>query len=80
MSESIVRKRKWFWSWQDERQEAWLAMMVVGLAMFKRFPGRHPSWVVALFMVVFTVAILFAALNAVMIQSRIKELKQGQPL
>lgn len=183
MNETMVRKRKWFWSWQDERQEAWLsemsqqglhlkelgyfgayrfepgpprhyayrmdfinqkrsddyfqfiedagwehlgtlagwqywrkesaegestelftdseskiqkyqrlmvglvsstpalmAMMVVGLAMFKRFPGRHPSWFVGLFVSVFLFSVLFAALNAVMVQSRIKELKRSTPI
>ncbi len=180
MKETIVRRRRWFWSWQDEKQEAWLAemsrqglhltalgyfgsywfekgpprsyayrldfndrkktddyfqfiqdagwehlgtlagwqywrkevregesnefftdseskiqkyrrlllsmwastptlmaMMLIGLAMFKRFPGRHPSWVVVLFVSVFMFGILFTALNAVMIQSRIKKLNQG---
>jgi len=183
MTETIVRRRKWFWSWQDEKQEAWLAemsqqglhltelgyfgsyrftpgpprayayrldfnnkkktddyfqfirdagwehmgtlagwqywrkevcegeshefftdseskiqkyqrlllslttsspallaMLVIGLAMFKRFPGRHPSWFVVLFVSVFMFGILFSALNAVMVQSRIKELKRSHPI
>ena len=27
MNGDVVRKRKWFWSWQDENQESWLADM-----------------------------------------------------
>jgi len=57
-----------------------VAMMVVGLAMFKRFPGRHPSWFVILFVGVFMFGILFTALNAVMVQSRIRDLRQGHPI
>lgn len=57
-----------------------MAMMMIGLAMFKRFPGRHPSWFVVLFISVFLFGILFAALNAVMVQSRIKELKRSTPI
>lgn len=53
-------------------------MMMIGMTMFKRFPGRHPSWFVALFLSVFTFAIVFAALNAVMVQWRIRSLKQDK--
>jgi hypothetical protein len=59
---------------------AMMAMMLIGLAMFKKFPGRHPSWFVVLFISVFLFVILFSALNALMVQSRIKKLKQNHPI
>jgi hypothetical protein len=183
MNEAIIRKRKWFWSWQDEKQEAWLGEMsskglhlkgtgpfgsflfvegspreysyrldynrnkpsedyiqllqdagwenlgsqggwqywrkeaqdgnipevftdpeskiqkyqqmlasfiastpgvsvvyIIGVAAFKRFPGRHPLWFVILFISLFMAWIAFAVFNAVKIQMRIKELNQKKVL
>lgn len=183
MNDNLLQKRKWFWSWQDDRQEAWLeemsqqglhlaelgyfgayrfrkgspkdyayrmdfnvkgksddyfefieeagwehlgtltgwqywrkekragesnefytdkeskirkyqrllqnlviytpstaAMMVILLAMFKRFPGRHPGWFVGLCIGAFLISLLFMLLNAVMVQARIRKLRQAPPL
>jgi len=54
--------------------------MVIGLAMFKQFPGRHPLWFVVLYVFLFAAWITFAAINAVKIQMRINELKRIKPL
>lgn len=27
MAENVIRKYKWFWAWQDEKEEAWLRQM-----------------------------------------------------
>jgi hypothetical protein len=180
MNEAIIRKRKWFWSWQDEKQEAWLgemsrkglhlkgtgpfgsflfvegspreysyrldynrnkpsedyiqllqdagwenlgsqggwqywrkeaqdgnipdvftdpeskiqkyqrllagyitsapALYIIGLAILKKYPGRHPLWFVILYISLFMVYIIFAAINAIKIQIRIKELDQKKVL
>jgi Protein of unknown function (DUF2812) len=56
------------------------AMYIIGLAIFKRYPGRHPLWFVILFISLFVAWILFAAINAIMIQKRINELKQKMNL
>ena len=51
-------------------------MYVIGVAVFKKFPGRHPLWFVILFISLFVAWIAFAAFNAVKIRVRINELKQ----
>jgi len=56
------------------------AMYIIGLAVFKRFPGRHPLWFVILFICLFMSWMLFAAINAVKIQVRINELKQKKTI
>jgi hypothetical protein len=56
------------------------AIYIIGLAMFNRFPGRHPLWFVILFISLFMGWILFAAVNAIMIYLRMNELKQKQTL
>lgn len=48
---------------------------IIGLAMFNRFPGRHPLWFVVLFISLIMGWILFAAVNAIMIYLRMNELK-----
>lgn len=53
---------------------------IIGVAMFKKFPGRHPLWFVVLFISLFVAWIAFAAFNAIMIQMRIQALqKQKTP-
>jgi hypothetical protein len=56
------------------------AMYIIGAAMFHRFPGRHPQWFVVTFVTVLMGWILYAALNAVMIQLRMNQLKRKQTL
>lgn len=51
-------------------------VFVVVLGMFKRFPGRHPQWFVVLVISIFVAAILFSAVNLVMVTQRINELKR----
>lgn len=29
MSAEIIKKRKWFWAWQDDKEEAWLSEMAL---------------------------------------------------
>jgi len=53
---------------------------IIGAAMFKRFPGRHPSWLVILFISLFVAWIAYAAFNAIKIQMRINQLKQKKTL
>lgn len=55
-------------------------LYIAGAAAFKQFPGRHPLWFVILFVSLFVAWIAFAAINAVMIQMRINELKQKKTL
>ena len=52
------------------------ALYVVGLAIFKKYPGLHPSWFVVLYITLFMSWILFAAINAGMILMRINALKK----
>jgi Protein of unknown function (DUF2812) len=52
------------------------ALFIIGLAMFKKYPGRHPLWFVILYISLFMAWIIFAAINAIMIQMRIHALKQ----
>ena len=56
------------------------AIMVVVLAMFKRFPGRHPRWFVVLSISAFVAWILFSTVNLVYVALRINELKRTQTL
>lgn len=56
------------------------ALYIVGLAMFNRYPGRHPLWFVILFISLFMAWIVFAAVNAVMIWKRINGLKQAKSI
>jgi hypothetical protein len=51
-------------------------LYILGLAIFKRFPGRHPLWFVILFISLFIAWIVFAVVNAIMIQLRINEIKR----
>ena len=43
MTNILVTKRKWFWAWQDEKEEAWLAEMArLGLHLNDvPFPGSY---------------------------------------
>ncbi len=56
------------------------SMFIIILAMFKRFPGRHPQWVVILTISLFAVWILFLAVNAVKVAQRVNHLKQMKTL
>jgi hypothetical protein len=53
-------------------------LLVIGLAVFKRFPGRHPLWFVILYIALFFSWLLFAALNTIKVQMRINELKRSR--
>lgn len=52
------------------------ALYIIGLAIFKRYPGLHPSWFVILYIVLFMSWIVFAAINTFMILRRINKLKK----
>ena len=43
MANEILSKRKWFWAWQDEKEEAWLTEMAQqGLHLHDvPFPGKY---------------------------------------
>ena len=43
MTEELVTKQKWFWAWQDEKEEAWLSKMAQqGLILTGiPFPGSY---------------------------------------
>ena len=43
MTNKIITKQKWFWAWQDEKEEAWLAEMAQqGLHLYDvPFPGNY---------------------------------------
>ena len=56
------------------------ALYIIGLAVFKQYPGRHPLWFVILYISLFMAWIVFAAINAIKIQLRINELKQQKAL
>jgi hypothetical protein len=56
------------------------AIFVIVLAMFKRFPGRHPEWFVVLTISVMSVYFLFIAVNLVSILLRIRDLRQIRSL
>ena len=53
---------------------------IVVLGVFKRFPGRHPQWFVALVISTFAALFLFLTVNLVNIALRIIELKRMQTL
>lgn len=52
------------------------ALMVIVMAIFKRFPGRHPQWFVILVISLFMAYTIFIALNLLKIAQRINALKQ----
>lgn len=52
------------------------AMYIIGLAVFKKFPGLHPTWFVILYITLFMTYILYAAINAIMIARRISTLRR----
>jgi hypothetical protein len=56
------------------------ALFVIVLAMFKKFPGRHPQWFVVLTISIFVAWILFSAVNLVNVALRINDLKRMQTL
>ncbi len=56
------------------------ALFVVVLGMFKRFPGRHPQWLVVFTISIFAVYLLYLAVNLVSILLRIRDLRQIRPL
>lgn len=56
------------------------ALYIIGLAGFNKYPGRHPLWFVILYVSLFMAWIVFAAINAIMIQLRINELKKTKAL
>ena len=43
MTNEIITKTKWFWAWQDEKEETWLSEMAhQGLHLDDvPFPGRY---------------------------------------
>jgi len=56
------------------------ALFVIVLAMFKKFPGRHPQWFVVLTISIFVASILFSAVNLVNVALRINALKRMRTL
>jgi hypothetical protein len=52
------------------------ALYIIGLAAFKRFPGRHPLWFVILYIALFMCWMIFCAVNFFMILARINALKK----
>lgn len=50
------------------------------LALFARYPGRHPQWVVITTFSLFGIWYLFLALNAVKVVQRINDLKRMKSL
>lgn len=50
------------------------------LAMFKRFPGRHPQWVVIVTIAIYAIWYLFLIVNTVNVIRRINELKHIKTL
>ena len=56
------------------------AYFVIVLGMFKRFPGRHPLWVVITTISCFVLYIGFMAVNVFKISQRIRDLERIHPL
>jgi hypothetical protein len=56
------------------------APMFIVLAMFARFPGRHPQWVVILTISLYAAWFLFLGLNIVKVIQRINTLKRMNTL
>ena len=56
------------------------ALFIIVLGMFKRFPGRHPEWVVITTITVFMLYFAFLAVNLVKITQRIRNLEQTSRL
>ena len=54
--------------------------MFIVLALFARFPSRHPQWVVIMTLSIFAAWSLFLAVNAVKVVQRINELKRMKSL
>ena len=54
--------------------------MFIVLALFARYPGRHPQWVVIMTLSLYAVWALFLTLNAVKVVQRINELKRMKSL
>jgi len=52
------------------------ALFIIVLGMFKRFPGRHPQWVVITTILLFVLNIIFLAINFVKVSQRIRNLTQ----
>jgi len=53
---------------------------IIVLAMFKRFPGRHPQWVVILTIAIYAIWYFFLVVNTVNVIRRINELKHIKTL
>lgn len=49
---------------------------VVVLGMFKRFPGRHPQWVVITTISLYILYFIFLGINFLKVSQRIRELRQ----
>lgn len=56
------------------------APMFIVLALFARFPGRHPQWLVILTISLYAAWFLFLGVNIVKVVQRINELKRRQTL
>jgi len=50
--------------------------MVVFLGAMKKYPGRHPQWLVATYVSIFVVWTLYAVVAAIKVLLRMNELKQ----
>ncbi len=56
------------------------ASMVILLAIFKKFPNRHPEWLVILIISLYMLYTIFLAINLIKITLRINALKQMKRL
>jgi len=79
-AESKLQKYQRLFTTYTVSMPAVVAMYIIGVAQFNRFPGRHPQWFVVTFVILFMGWILFAAVNAFMIHLRMNKLKQKQTL
>ena len=76
-NESKIRKyRRLLASWMVPSP----AIMVIVLGMFKRFPGRHPQWVIVLTISIFAVWSVFLVVNFLKVTQRINNLKRMRTL
>jgi hypothetical protein len=56
------------------------SMFIILLAQFKRFPGRHPQWVIIVTISLYAAWFLFLGVNIVKVIQRINQLKRRQTL
>ncbi len=57
-----------------------VSMFIIVLGMFKRFPGRHPQWVVIMTISLYMAWFFFVGVNIIKVIQRINELKRMRGL